>query len=538
MASIHSRSAKQLKEKAVKTAKALAQHVKKGEVHEHPDKVREKLDSFLEEDEYLLIVDQEGFSHIHTNRLREGHPYTDHVGKKAATTTEPIVQLYERNTGELLYDAAAPIGTGPDGKKYNVRVGRVIHKKLLAPIIFVTAMTPVALFMILRLLFQDPSHFLWTSVLAVGVACLLGALLYARIHGAMRSWNRVTRSISAGNLLAEVTNKNRNDLQQIGFEINKIVIGMRHIIQDIEQAARSVEEICSIQEKETKDVSTGFEQFAATMQQFQAGAQNQMASLQSSQGMIQEMMENVSSIKEGIAATVKQSEASSEEADKGRAAIMSSEEMMRNIEQSVTTSQRHIQAVAKDADEVMEKVASITDIAEQTNLLALNASIEAARAGEAGKGFAVVASEVRKLAEDTNHFASDIMQTLTKTRDNLVGAVAEAEENVEMIKEGVGIVHQAGDSIRKLHESAEKTKHAVVDNLEVVDTLLQSSEKIEQMMHDIYKISEEFTDSVVQNVATMDQQLTAVQEVSDEAAKLSNEAKNLKNIVTRFRLRK
>jgi methyl-accepting chemotaxis protein len=96
--------------------------------------------------------------------------------------------------------------------------------------------------------------------------------------------------------------------------------------------------------------------------------------------------------------------------------------------------------------EAMKQIASrisiIDEIAYQTNLLALNATIEAARAGTHGRGFAVVASEVRKLAENSQ---------------------ASARQIVELAAKSVKIAERSGVLLRELAPSIDTTARLVKD---------------------------------------------------------------------------
>ncbi|WP_035710856.1 methyl-accepting chemotaxis protein [Salibacterium aidingense] len=534
MASLQSRSAKKLLKKAKTRAKDLKKMIERGDLKEEPQRIRQKLDDFLESDEYLLIVDKDGWSHLHTNRLREGHPFKDEVGTKAAKTTEPLLQLYPRNTGEMLIDASAPIGTDPEGEGYNLRVGKIVQNKLLGPVIFSSMLLPVLLLSILQIILPGGRELIWQSLVALGAAGLAGFSLYRMLTKAVKDWYRVTRAVSAGNLTKEVENHSRSQFHQIGFEINKVVLGMRNIIDEMNKAASSVQNISQTQEKETEDMSSAFEQFAATMQQFQSGAENQMSSLQSAQSMIEDMMDDVTSMKTETEDTLQHAEQSNTEAEKGKEAIDEAEENMKQMQESVGASTEKIKAVAGDAEEVMKKVGSITEIAEQTNLLALNASIEAARAGESGKGFSVVATEVRKLAENTNEFAFDIMETLSKTTQELKEAVSRVDASMEIIDKGGAVVHQAGEAIHSLQVSSERTNKSVEDILHRADRLMKNGKQVNQSITAINRISEEFTDSVVENVASMEQQTTALQEMKGEAASLSAKANQLNTLVSRF----
>lgn len=490
----------------------------------------------LKRDEYFVIVDSKGHSWIHTNRLLEGTDFTDDVGLKAANTNEPLLQVYERLTGELLVDGSCPL-IEVDGEKFNIRIGRIIHRKFMMPYLSAaTIVPPVFVFLIATLLDVPIETGLIVSATGLIISAIFAFILYRYISKGIQSWHQVTRRISAGDLTAEVTNRSRTDFHQIGFEINKMAIGMKKIVNELEDSTQTITKVSDDQANESARLSDTFTNFGATMQNFRAGAENQLASLQSASAMIETMTRGVREMDEKIADTLRISEEASIAAEEGKEAITSTEEKMDQLNKAITASAQRIAQVAEDVNNVIQKVSSITQIAEQTNLLALNASIEAARAGDAGSGFSVVANEVRKLAEDTNEFANDIFLQLGKTREEMKEAVEQVAANTYAFQEGVEIVQVAGTSIEKLNEAAIQSKEAVVSNSTFADRLSQDGEQLEEIIRDINNIAESFTDQVIQTVANMDEQIEGIHILAEDAETLRRQAKILNRTVKKFTL--
>lgn len=502
------------------------------------EEIREILDKELKKDEYMLIIDRHGMSHLHTNRLREGYPFNDEVGIKAATTKETLLQLYQRNTGELMIDASCPITT-IDGTSYNLRLGRIVHKKYIGPMVSSLAIIPVVMMVIVGYFSSLPIHSVFIMFgFGIVTSSILGIFFYRQLTGTLQSWYGVTRSISAGDLTVQVPNRSRNEFHQIGFEINKIILGIRNIMTELEKTVKTTKTISTGQALESKQLSNTFTELAGTLEEFQGGTETQLSSLQSAYSMVQNIMESIQSIQQEMTNTLQISKDTKTYAIHGKEAIMKSEQQMNVIQQSIQLASAKLTTVVNDANSVISKVSEITNIASQTNLLALNASIESARAGEAGKGFAIVAAEVRKLAENTNTFATDILQTLNRTENELQEVVQQVNENVGLISSGVEMVKEAGNSIRNITKASEHTDEAVLSNHHHIESLVRDTLQLKSIVSDINKIAEEFTEAVIQTVASVDSQVDGVQNLAAEANELNGQALALEKIVNRFKLTK
>jgi len=111
-----------------------------------------------------------------------------------------------------------------------------------------------------------------------------------------------------------------------------------------------------------------------------------------------------------------------------------------------TTSQEIIDQMAASSKTIQRSSSilnMIRQISQQTNLLALNAAVEAARAGQHGRGFGVIASEIRKLAQDTDSFVTQIGDILEIIRDD-------NDRNQKKINEFHGMVAEITDSVKEI----------------------------------------------------------------------------------------
>jgi methyl-accepting chemotaxis protein len=264
--------------------------------------------------------------------------------------------------------------------------------------------------------------------------------------------------------------------------------------ESLNTALVNLEETLSQSVTAAQRVNSSANQIRSASQSLSQSASEQAASLEEISGSVHEMSSMISQNASSSAEARSLAEAARASAEKGVHSMQKMSDSIARIKES--------------SDSTARIVKTIDEIAFQTNLLALNAAVEAARAGDAGKGFAVVAEEVRNLAMRCAEAAKNTATLIEESVKNAEGGVQINREVIQNLDEIQSNVHQVADVINRIAAASEQQSQGAT----------QITTAIEQM-----------------NVLTQ-QLASSAEESAASGEHLSNEARNMHEMIGQFRL--
>jgi methyl-accepting chemotaxis protein len=475
--------------------------------------------------EYLYIMDEHKCAKIHSNPFFKGMIFKDNVAEKAVRSELPLAQLVTRKTKELLLDISIPI-IYQGQHIYSLRLGVPIIQSSLRVRLYLPLFILLVIFcLLISLLNMGKAVQVGLTLICLALAVIWAEWAYKNIihtlHPALHNLLLMNRG-DYTNVLEPVY---FDELGQIVFEVNKTLVGVKHLIANNINGMKKVAEKTNDQLESTRQLSVSSSDIASTIETVAESSMEQKERTQSSADQAKLISQIMNSTLNNIEQTVDLSQKSITSAQEGVASLEHAMEQMDQIVSVMDASSTAVKELEEKSKQVLNVINVITDIAQQTNLLALNAAIEAAQAGEHGRGFEVVAEEVRKLSNESNNSAGQIMNVLTEILEKIDDVSRFTTNASKLAHSTSSVVSDTGNNIKNSMEAINKAYIQMGQSAKEVEQSSIRADNVAKDQATVLNISETIAANF-ENVAASSEELASMSEEVATMASVSNETAN------------
>ncbi len=510
------------------------------------------VDSFLVDDDVVFSIPvayssdpaKNGYLPTHNTKYKERTKriFNDKTGAAAATTKEPLKQVYHRDTGEVMWDMSYPIYIdGEHWGAYRVAISiqtaeakiAAQQKKTLIAEAGILVLITIILLVVTRVIVGSPLKKILQAAenLASGEADLtnrLRVLSDDELGMLARMFNTFIEKIhQMVGMIAQSVDRVTDTSDRLSGNADEVANSSQAVAVSIEEMVKSTNDKLSAVD-ETREIMG---QFTAAINQIARGAQEQAHNVNQTSYAIGEMANAIQDVATNAQSVLDAANEAAMVAGKGESAVESTISGMERIKNTVYDSAVRIKELGDHSQKIGEIIQVIDDIAEQTNLLALNAAIEAARAGEHGKGFAVVADEVRKLAERSGKATKEIADLINNIQKGTDKAVAAMEQGTREVEEGVRLAHDAGAALGEIMKTVEQTLQQIQKISSAAKKMNESSAEVITAIDNVAAVTEENTASTEEMAAGSDTAMTSIESIAKLTRDSANHAENISSSV-------
>jgi len=298
------------------------------------------------------------------------------------------------------------------------------------------------------------------SSLILFVSILIIVIFISFIVKPLIELTKITKKIANGNLNVQIEVKSQDEIGQLAASFIKMIDEIKVIVEGINLSSNHI--------------SIGSSEISISSQTIAQGANEQAASTEQVSASIEQML-----------ASINQNSENAQEAMR----------IAKQAESGIIEGQKASENTITVMNQIAKKILIINEIAEKTDLLAVNAAIEAARAGAYGKGFSVVAFEIRKLAEDTQKSAIDIIQlaeeslTIAKlSGQTLFKIVPEVQKTSRIIEEIAASSIEQNSGVSEISSAINQLNLVMQHNVSTSEELASGSQELAAQANQLTEI--------------------------------------------------
>lgn len=374
-------------------------------------------------------------------------------------------------------------------------------------------------------------------VLTIIIATLLMIFVRRQITAPLKRVGDAAKTLADGDLSIPDYHHDKNDeIGELSDAFNKMKQNFQLVIQNIQDNTNDLTSSAKQLSNNTTEMSAASKIIAERINQTSKMALTMTGAVKESALAMEETATGVQRIAESTQVLHQNALNTSQAASNGVETVEKARTQMQVIHDSTTLVSELTDKLNHQSEEISQITNVITEITNQTNLLALNAAIEAARAGEHGKGFAVVADEVRKLAEQSNQSATQIVRLTVDIQTDAKNVHQAVEDGLHSVKEGVQMIEHAGEAFTVISTNIASITDQVEDISATSQQISASAEEVSASVNEIAFNTEQTSANFAQIAATTEEQSNSTHQINEVSTELSQNAQELKTLVQKFKL--
>jgi methyl-accepting chemotaxis protein len=470
-------------------------------------------DTLVEKDSmvvFAVLVDRNGYLPTHNSKYslpltgdaeqdkvgnRTKRLFNDPVGLAAGRYdgrdgNEILRQVYQRDTGETMWDIAAPVYV--KGEHWGgFRIGFSIAQMEQAN---ADLRNDLILSMLLVL-----------AVASLTIYCVVSFFLRP-----LRQLTAVAERIAEGRLEETIAVAANDEIGKLAAAFNKMTqVIVKNLKGEIDKSSRLVSHV----KEAIQQLSTSANEIVAISTQQSSGAAQQASAVQEATTTSEEIAVTAKQVAQNALRVESQAEQASGACSGGMQAVEDAVGGMGSLKGQVQSIAEAMLQLGENSQKIGGIVDIIDEISDQTNLLALNAAIEAAGAGEAGKRFSIVAGEVKRLAERTVDATAQIKGLIEEIQKATNSTIMLTEEGTKGVDAANALVARVSEALANIIATVQETTAAA---REIKLSTQQQMTASEQMAETVAEVR----DVAAQVAASAEETTQAIAELTALAERL------------------